>query len=170
MCVCVRTCVRAYVCVYVRVCGCVCVCLCTCVCVCVYVRVCVRVCMCVSMYVCVHVCMYVCACVCVCVRVYVYVCVPILCFRFAGSGSGVKLQRLDEHYFLTDPDVFIYSSFAEDPAWQLLSEPWTLDKFEQTPVFSRLYHHTAWHLADKHKAVGFAADGKCCISMDEVIL
>ncbi|XP_022090398.1 uncharacterized protein LOC110979145 [Acanthaster planci] len=35
----------------------------------------------------------------------------------------------DEHYFLADPDVIIRSHFPNDPAWQLLNQPLSLQDF-----------------------------------------
>jgi hypothetical protein len=35
-----------------------------------------------------------------------------------------------EHYFLTDPEVFLIDHLPEDPQWQLLEEPISLEDFE----------------------------------------
>ena len=78
------------------------------------------------------------------------------------------MQRFNEPYFLTDPDVFVYLCFPEDPAWQLLPEPWTLQKFEKTPRFTRFYFRSDWRLSDKHEVIVPAPGGKCCIQMDKV--
>jgi len=45
----------------------------------------------------------------------------------------------DDHYFLTDPKEFIYEFFPLQPEWQLLSEPITLEDFEELPFVRSLF-------------------------------
>lgn len=46
----------------------------------------------------------------------------------------------DDHYFLTDPDEFIYEFFPMAPEWQLIrSRPITLTEFEQLPFVRSLF-------------------------------
>ncbi|ELT98198.1 hypothetical protein CAPTEDRAFT_136630, partial [Capitella teleta] len=40
-------------------------------------------------------------------------------------------QRYDDHYFLTDPEAFIYTNFPLGEEWQLLARPVTRQEFNQ---------------------------------------
>ena len=42
--------------------------------------------------------------------------------------------ELDEFYFLTDPEDIIYMHFPDEPEWQLLERPLTLEQFVRLPV------------------------------------
>ncbi len=39
-----------------------------------------------------------------------------------------------DHYFLTDPDKFIFEFFPRDKDWQLMEQPITLQEFEDLPL------------------------------------
>ncbi|XP_062611451.1 uncharacterized protein LOC134273277 isoform X2 [Saccostrea cucullata] len=41
--------------------------------------------------------------------------------------------QLDEYFFLPDPHQLIYTHFPDDPQWQLLERPITLEEFENMP-------------------------------------
>ena len=54
------------------------------------------------------------------------------------SSEKVKYQY-NEHYFLTDPDEFIYEFIADDPQWQLLAQPISLNQFVRLPVIRSVF-------------------------------
>ena len=41
---------------------------------------------------------------------------------------------MDEFYFLTDPDEMIFMHYPDEPAWQLLSHPFSMEDFIGLPV------------------------------------
>ena len=47
--------------------------------------------------------------------------------------------QYDDHYFLTDPEQFIYEFFPYDSEWQLLQRPLTMEQFEQLPFVRSLF-------------------------------
>jgi hypothetical protein len=50
--------------------------------------------------------------------------------------------ELDEYYFMPAPSQLIYTHFPDDPAWQLLERPLTLDEFENlVPVKPAFFKH-----------------------------
>ena len=49
--------------------------------------------------------------------------------------------QYDEHYFLTDPDEFIQEFWAQEPNWQLLERPITLEEFEAMPFVRSVFFH-----------------------------
>uniref|UniRef100_A0A6G1S7H5 Kyphoscoliosis peptidase n=1 Tax=Aceria tosichella TaxID=561515 RepID=A0A6G1S7H5_9ACAR len=58
----------------------------------------------------------------------------------SGSPSDSLRYEYDDHYFLTDPDEFIYEFFPLAPEWQLLkTRPISLQEFEQLPFVRSLF-------------------------------
>ncbi|XP_076331137.1 hillarin-like [Tachypleus tridentatus] len=68
-------------------------------------------------------------------------------------GSGNKDDSLryeyDDHYFLTDPNEFIYEFFPFQPEWQLLKRPVTLQEFEENPFVRSLFFRYRLYLPDE---------------------
>ena len=71
-------------------------------------------------------------------------------------------------YFGTEPEIFIRQHFPKENKWQLLSEPYTLEKFESmallTPFFYLLGFKTI--SPDTSKIIG---DGKIILTSDKLI-
>ena len=71
-------------------------------------------------------------------------------------------------YFGTEPEIFIRQHFPKENKWQLLSEPYTLEKFESmallTPFFYLLGFKTI--SPDTSKVIG---DGKIILTSDKLI-
>lgn len=55
------------------------------------------------------------------------------------SGPGKVKYQYNEHYFLTDPDEFIYEFIADNPPWQLLAQAITLDQFIRLPIIRSVF-------------------------------
>lgn len=56
-----------------------------------------------------------------------------------GSNDSLRYEY-DDHYFLTDPDEFIYEFYPLSPEWQLIkTRPITLAEFEQLPFVRSLF-------------------------------
>ncbi len=47
-----------------------------------------------------------------------------------GSSDGQAVHTVNEYFFLTDPDMLITTHYPDDPRWQLLARPATLQEFE----------------------------------------
>ncbi|XP_013391178.1 kyphoscoliosis peptidase [Lingula anatina] len=67
---------------------------------------------------------------------------PVDCTWGAGfitEDFGFKF-RFNDFYFLTDPDIFVFTHFPYNPKkpnfddWQLIAKPWSLTKFEKAPL------------------------------------
>lgn len=52
-----------------------------------------------------------------------------------GSGSHVQYQ-LDNHFFMTNPQKFIYTHFPDDSKWQMLDPLVTVEEFCNMPVIT----------------------------------
>ena len=69
----------------------------------------------------------------------------------SGGGNSDTLYELDEFYFLTDPDEFIYSHFADQPEHQLLDEPKTLEQFKKLALLASGFFELGLHLKSHFK-------------------
>ncbi|VDD88292.1 unnamed protein product [Enterobius vermicularis] len=58
--------------------------------------------------------------------------------RSKQSGDSLRYEY-DDHYFMTDPEEFIYEFFPQEPQWQLLPRPITLRQFEALPFVRSLF-------------------------------
>ncbi|KAH9494726.1 hypothetical protein Btru_017731 [Bulinus truncatus] len=55
------------------------------------------------------------------------------------KGHDHIRYQYDEHYFMTDPDEFIQEFWPQDPKWQLLESPITLEEFEALPFVRSIF-------------------------------
>ena len=60
----------------------------------------------------------------------------------------VMRYEYDDHYFMTDPEEFIYEFFPMQAEWQLLKHALTLTQFEQLPFVRSLFFRYGLSLAD----------------------
>ncbi|EYC03165.1 hypothetical protein Y032_0095g2798 [Ancylostoma ceylanicum] len=56
-----------------------------------------------------------------------------------NRSDGNLRYEYDDHYFMTDPEEFIYEFLPHDPNWQLLPRPITLKQFERIPFVRSLF-------------------------------
>lgn len=75
------------------------------------------------------------------------------------------MSIFDEFYFLTDPEVMNYIYHPNDKEKQLLTEPWTQEKFYELPYFSNSYFSSGWKLISPLTGVIKSTSGWCLIDM-----
>ncbi len=70
--------------------------------------------------------------------------------------DGDFIKELDEHFFLTDPDEFVYTHFPFSESgepfyerWQLISRPITLDAFNALPHLTPMFFEYALRLGNE---------------------
>lgn len=61
--------------------------------------------------------------------------------------------QYDEHYFLTDPDEFIQEFWPNDPKFQLLENPITLEEFEAMPFVRSVFFNYQMSFDSVYKSV-----------------
>ncbi|CAP21924.1 Protein CBR-LTD-1 [Caenorhabditis briggsae] len=66
-----------------------------------------------------------------------------------AKTDGNLRYEYDDHYFMTDPEEFIYEFFPSDPAWQLLPRPLSLLQFERIPFVRSLFFKYNLSFIDK---------------------
>ena len=64
----------------------------------------------------------------------------------SDSGNSDTTYELDEFYFLTDPDQFIYSHWADKPEHQLLDAPISLEEFKNLALLASGFFEVGLHL------------------------
>ncbi|XP_021342305.1 uncharacterized protein LOC110442821 [Mizuhopecten yessoensis] len=60
-----------------------------------------------------------------------------------------SVQRMNEAFFIADPENLIYTHFPDDPQWQLLSQPITLKQFERQTYIRERFHDMGIALPQK---------------------
>lgn len=67
--------------------------------------------------------------------------------KLAGKTENLRYEY-DDHYFMTDPEEFIYEFFPQQPEWQLLKRPIALREFEEQPFVRSLFFRYGLSFAD----------------------
>ena len=76
-----------------------------------------------------------------------------------GPRDGTLTYKCDEFYFLTNPEQHIYQHFPDDPAWQLLKKPVSLEEFIRLPVVKSPFFNNKLGFALDYDATLKAGDG-----------
>lgn len=76
----------------------------------------------------------------------------------AGKSTENLRYEYDDHYFMTDPEEFIYEFFPQQPEWQLLKRPLTLREFELQPFVRSLFFRYGLAFADSNLKAVVEAD------------
>jgi len=84
-------------------------------------------------------------------------------WRFINCNWGARhvnrnsddrpIYQIDEFYFLTDPEEHIYQHFPDDPRWQLLRHPITMETFVLLPVVKSPFFNNHLEFAAKTDAI-----------------
>lgn len=69
--------------------------------------------------------------------------------RISGRSENLRYEY-DDHYFMTDPEEFIYEFFPAQAEWQLLKRPISLQEFEDLPFVRSLFFQYNLSFADPH--------------------
>ncbi len=85
-----------------------------------------------------------------------------------GAGhiglGGAYSKDLDEHFFFTAPEEFIYHHFPTEPKWQLLSKPVTVDEFLKMPQLRSAFFTNGLKVVS-HKQAAIAAQGSVSVTI-----
>ena len=69
-------------------------------------------------------------------------------FKRVGMQAARETRQIyQDHYFLTDPDKFIFEFFPLAAEHQFLEHPITRDEFEQLPLLRSTFFHFGLGLA-----------------------
>jgi hypothetical protein len=67
--------------------------------------------------------------------------------KLASKSENLRYEY-DDHYFMTDPEEFIFEFFPQQPEWQLLKRPLSLREFELQPFVRSLFFRFGLTFAD----------------------
>ena len=67
------------------------------------------------------------------------------------TSEGETMHRVNEFFFLTDPDQLICTHFPLSPKWQLLREPFSYEKFENYVYVRERFFDMGVKMADDSK-------------------
>uniref|UniRef100_A0A7E4ULE6 LIM zinc-binding domain-containing protein n=1 Tax=Panagrellus redivivus TaxID=6233 RepID=A0A7E4ULE6_PANRE len=72
--------------------------------------------------------------------------------------DGNLRYEYDDHYFMTDPEEFVYEFFPADSEWQLLPRPITLKQFENLPFVRSIFFRYGLRFTDSSLPAVIFAD------------
>ncbi|ESP00550.1 hypothetical protein LOTGIDRAFT_157826 [Lottia gigantea] len=76
-----------------------------------------------------------------------------------SSGKGVT--QLNEYYFLTEPEEFIYKCRPDKDPWQLLRTPWSMDKYTSVPYCRENFFSSGLKIISENNCILKSEKGKC---------
>ncbi|KAL4660990.1 kyphoscoliosis peptidase-like [Arapaima gigas] len=79
--------------------------------------------------------------------------------------SKTFVKRYDDFYFLTDPEDFIDSHYPDDPRWQLLEGPITLEEFETRAFKTSDFFHLGLQLQHPKHFLLVTEGGEAVLSL-----
>ena len=74
-------------------------------------------------------------------------------------------MQLNEFYFLTDPEKFIFKACPEEPKHQLLAKPWSFQKFCEVPLCSQSYFSKKVEITSEFSCRLKTIDGTCNVEL-----
>ncbi len=92
---------------------------------------------------------------------------------YISTRENEYVQRFEEHYFLTPPELFVADHLPTDPRWQLLDPPVTREEYERLAyvrpaAFSTglrlLSHPDGWITTDGELTVSFSRPDSLAVS------
>ncbi|XP_046547641.1 lim and transglutaminase domain protein ltd-1-like, partial [Haliotis rubra] len=76
------------------------------------------------------------------------------------EGSLVYVYSQDDFYFLTDPEDHIYRCLPTNAKWQLLGEPWSMEKFLMVPLVHNDFFASGLKLPEGQQGILGAKEGE----------
>lgn len=81
------------------------------------------------------------------------------------EAAGAVVTNLDEYYFFTDPQEFIFYAFPKEKRWQLLSRPWNLQNYAGVPYCTRYFFHHDVEIKSKFSSRLKTKEGTCHVEL-----
>lgn len=70
------------------------------------------------------------------------------------------VAEYDEHFFMTNPKQFIYDHFPNDPSWQLLDNPVSMEGYENMALFTKCFFNLSLKPVNHEEYLINCDDGK----------
>lgn len=85
------------------------------------------------------------------------------------KDEGEVQGRVEEFWFLTDPEEMNFFCHPDDPDKQLLEMAWSMKDFTNLPGMHCEYFMSPWRLLRPHTGVLETKTGKCCIDFQHPV-
>ncbi|KAK3599342.1 hypothetical protein CHS0354_009835 [Potamilus streckersoni] len=83
------------------------------------------------------------------------------------AASGETIRHLNEYFFLTDPEEFIFMAYPDDKKWQLIGNPWSLSKFIDVPECEQNYFQQKLQITSRFSGKLHTVDGECEVTIQD---
>ncbi|XP_061168883.1 lim and transglutaminase domain protein ltd-1-like [Saccostrea echinata] len=81
------------------------------------------------------------------------------------KSSGQTISHINDYYFLTEAEEFIYRCYPNDSKWQLLTRPFTKQDFIEIAYCRQAYFQNHYKITTPTKCSYASAGGVCDIGM-----
>ncbi|XP_062597788.1 uncharacterized protein LOC134259203 [Saccostrea cucullata] len=80
-------------------------------------------------------------------------------------SGGTVINQLNEFYFLTDPDVFLYHCFPNEPKWQLIPKVISKERFLDLPYLRQDFFKNKLKLLSTYSCRLESLQGECDVAI-----
>lgn len=81
------------------------------------------------------------------------------------ASAGVQISTINEYFFFTDPDEFIYRCFPDDSKWQLTNKRFTREKYLSVPYLRPAYFLNKLQITSKFHCILHTENGLCNVAL-----
>ncbi|XP_069137432.1 hillarin-like isoform X2 [Argopecten irradians] len=81
------------------------------------------------------------------------------------SGGEISDGDVNEFFFLTDPEEFIFRCYPVKPEWQLLQTPYSKEKFKRVPYISSRFFDSYIGFPESQDGTIQASNGHCKLNV-----
>nr|XP_022333112.1 hillarin-like [Crassostrea virginica]XP_022333113.1 hillarin-like [Crassostrea virginica] len=84
------------------------------------------------------------------------------------ESSGVTISHINDYYFLTDPEEFVYICYPHDSKWQLLARPFTKQDFIEIAYCRQRYFLNHHRITTPNKCLYKSHNGVCDVGIKKL--
>lgn len=84
------------------------------------------------------------------------------------ESSGVTISQINDYYFLTDPEEFVYRCYPHDSKWQLLARPFTKQDFIEIAYCRPRYFQNHHRITTPNKCLYKSHNGVCDVGIKKL--
>ncbi|XP_062597777.1 hillarin-like [Saccostrea cucullata] len=84
------------------------------------------------------------------------------------ESSGQTISHINDYYFFTDAEEFIYTCYPYDSKWQLLTRPFSKEDFIDIAYCSQDYFENHFKITTPNKCLYTSAGGVCDIGIKKL--
>ncbi|XP_062607656.1 lim and transglutaminase domain protein ltd-1-like [Saccostrea cucullata] len=85
------------------------------------------------------------------------------------KSSGQTISHINDYFFLTEADEFIYTCYPNDSKWQLLTRPFTKQDFIEIAYCRQGYFQNHYKITTPTKCIYSSVGGVCDIGIKKLV-